>query len=107
MKCFIALGKFGDCISALPIIEREYKCSRKKPDVISSDKYSSVFHGVTYVNKVVLFPGKWSDLHGAIKFAKANYNDVEILQCHGENFPFKQTKPSFQHEVYDRAGLLG
>lgn len=106
MKCFIALSKFGDIIQALPIIEREYKKSHKKPDVITSEKYSSVFHGLTYVRKVIIYGGKWSDLHGAIKFAKSMYNDVEILQCHGENFPFKQTKPSFQHEVYDRVGLL-
>lgn len=103
----ILLGKYGDCVNALPIIEHEFKKTGKKQDVITSDKFSSVFHGVTYVKRAIIYPGKWADLHGAIKFAKGIFNEVVILQCHGENFPFKQTRLSFQHEVYDRAGLLG
>lgn len=106
-KAFVALSKFGDVIQSLAIIEREYKKTGKKPAVITSEKYSEVFEGCSFVGKVIIYKGKWSDLHGAIKFAKSMFNDVEILQCHGENFPFQQTKPSFQHEVYDRAGLLG
>lgn len=105
-KCYVLLSKFGDVIQSLPIIEREFKKTNKKPDVVTSEKFASVFEGISYVNKVIIFKGKWSDLHGAIKFAKTMFSDVTVLQCHGENFPFQHTKPSFQHEVYDRVGLL-
>lgn len=105
-RVFVLLGKFGDCINALPIIEREYKTSHKKPTVVTSPKYAAVFDGCAYVGKVINFTGKWGDLHSAIKFAKGMFNDVTVLQCHGDNFPFQQTKPSFQHEVYDRVKLL-
>jgi hypothetical protein len=106
MKCFIALSKFGDIVQSLAIIHREWKLTGKKQTVITSEKFSSVFHGCSYIGKVIIYAGKWSDLHGAIKFAKTMFSDVVVLQCHGENFPFQQTKPSFQHEVYDRVGLL-
>jgi len=106
-KCYLALSKFGDICQSLAIIEHEFKKTGKKQDVITSEKFSSVFHGVGYVKRAIIFPGKWSDLHGAIKFAKAMFNEVVILQCHGDNFQFQHKRPSFQHEVYDRAGLLG
>ena len=106
MKCFVALSKFGDIIQALPIIKHEFEKTGKKPHVITSEKFSSIFEGCSYIGKVLISPGQWGDLHGAVRFGKSKYSDVVILQCHGENFPFKHTKPSFQHEVYDRVGLL-
>lgn len=49
---------------------------------------------------------KWGDLHSAIKWSKSRYEEVKILQCHGERFPFEQTQRSFQQEVYLRAGII-
>ena len=107
MKCFVALSKFGDIVQSLGIIEHEFNKTGKKPHVVTSDKFASIFEGLSYVGKVIKFTGRWGDLHGGIKLAKSTYDDVVVLQCHGEKFPFQQTKPSFQHEVYDRVGLLG
>jgi hypothetical protein len=101
----IALGKNGDVISILPILYRDSKLTGVKSIVVTSEKFRSIFEGVSYCETVV-YPGAWGDLHGAIKFAKTNYDEVVILQCHGERFPFAQTQRSFQQEVYQRAGLL-
>lgn len=105
-RAFIALSKFGDIFTAIPIIHHCWKTTGKKPVVITSDRYASAFEGCSYIKKLVISKHKWGDLHGAIKLAKSMYDDVEVLQCHGDNFKFQQTKPSFQHEVYDRVGLL-
>jgi hypothetical protein len=106
MRTFLITGKHGDCVNALPLIHYEFVKTGRKPDVITSERYSSVFHGCSYINRIILYGGNWGDLHGAIAFAKAAFSDVVVLQCHGDRFPFAQTERSFQIEVFKRARLL-
>lgn len=101
----ICSGKFGDIVQILPILYHEFKKTGEIQTVITSEKYGELFSACSYVNKV-LSPEKWGSLSETIKWSKERYEEVKILQCHGDKFPFDQTQKSFQQEVYLRAGLL-
>lgn len=105
MSVFICTSKFGDICNALPIIYHEFKKTGEVQTVVTSEKYGELFPACSYIN-TVLSPTKWSDLHETIKWSKERYEEVKILQCHGDRFPFEQTQRSFQQEVYLRNGLL-
>lgn len=102
---WIITSKLGDICNALPIIHYEFKKSGEIQTVVTSDRYVDVFHGCSYIH-AASYRLSWGDLSGAIKWAKERYEEVKILQCHGDRFPFEQTQKSFQQEVYLRAGLL-
>lgn len=102
---WIITSKYGDCINAIPIIYHEFQTTDSIQTVITSEKYGDIFSGCSYVRGVDA-PCKWGDVFSVIKWAKERYEEVKILQCHGDRFPFEQTQRSFQQEVYLRAGLL-
>ena len=106
MKCFVTIGcKFGDLCSALPILYNEWKTTGEKPLAMVSEKYLSLFSGVSYV-KTVTWQGDWFDLRGAVIEAKKLYEKVIVLSTFGQNWPLEKKTPSFQLDQWDRAGRL-
>jgi predicted GH43/DUF377 family glycosyl hydrolase len=105
MKCFVQLSKAGDIISALPILHAESKRTEKPIGLVVAREYENVTRGTSYVNPIV-FDGHSSDLKGAIKFAKSNFDDVVSIQTHGKDFPIQHRTPGFQTDQYLRAGCV-
>lgn len=105
MKAFIALGKVGDIISVLGILQHEFRQTGAKPRVVTSKDYASLFDRVPFVD-IDIFPGSWMDLTGALKYAKQRYSEVVNLSVFGKDFPIEQRTSSFQLEPYERAGVL-
>ncbi len=104
-RTFIQLGKFGDVISVLPLLHAEFQSTGDKPNLIVCKEYADVLHGISYLTPQI-YPGHWSDLSGAIKWAKQNFDEVLIPQTHGNTFPIENKTPSFQQEQYQRCGCL-
>lgn len=105
MKAYIALGKCGDICSSLPIIYHEFIKSGRKPNVVVSQQYAWIFDRVPFA-EVTAFPGDWTDLDGALLFAKQRFSEVVCLSVFGRDFPIHQKTSSFQLEAYERAGVL-
>lgn len=103
LKAWLQLGKFGDIISLLPILNSEFISTGRAPKLIVSKHYRSVFDYIDYVDPVV-YDGHWQDLEGALKFAKRNFQKVICPQHFG--IPFSHRHPSFQYDQWDRAGYL-
>lgn len=105
MKAFVATSKTGDTIAVLPILLHEFKQTGVKPRVVTSKDYASLFDRVPFVD-IDTFPGSWTDLTGALKYAKQRYSEVVNLSVFGQDFPIEQRTSSFQLEPYERAGVL-
>ncbi len=106
MRAFVSISKFGDCASTFPIIYDEFKRTGQLQHLLIGKEFKSLAEGCSYIVPHI-WEGKWGDLSGAIRRAKMAFDDVVVLQTHGENFPIKQITPSFQTEQYLRGGVLG
>lgn len=105
MKAYLALGKYGDIISILPILHHEWCETRERQTLIISQRYSDLFRNVKYVNPVI-FPGDWQDLAGGMRFAKRQFPEVVPCGTFGLDFPIQKRHPSFQYDQWERAGYL-
>lgn len=105
MKCFIQLSKAGDLISALPIINAEYKETGQAPNLVVSKEYADAIFGASYIHPH-FYEGLSSDLAGAIKWAKSKFDQVTVIQTHGKDFPIQHKTPGFQIDQYLRAGRI-
>lgn len=105
MRVLIALGKNGDVLSALPIAHHHFVTDKKKPVMIVSKEYAHLLDRVPFVEAEV-YPGPWTDLAGALKYAKRKYQKVSVLSTFGANYPVEHRCSSFQLEAYERAGML-
>lgn len=105
MTALIALGKIGDIVGVLPIAHHHFVTYKKKPVVIVSKEYAALLDRVPFVEAEV-YPGHWTDLAGALKFAKRKYSKVSVLSTYGENYPVEHRRSSFQLDAYERAGML-
>lgn len=103
MKAFVATGKAGDCIASLPILWHERHAER--PTVIVSKAYAHIYTPFKWLN-VDVYNGDWTDLSGALKYAKAKYAPVVSLSVFGRDFPIEHRTTSFQLEPWERAGVL-
>lgn len=105
-KTFVVVGcKTGDVIASLPIIYHEFLKSGQKPVVVIAKQYSHVLDRVPYAERFV-YPGDWTDLAGALRMAKQNFNHVVCLSTYGRGFPIQHRTSSFVLDQYERAGVL-
>jgi len=105
-KTFVVVGcKVGDILAGLPIIYHFFVTAKIKPKVVVSKDYAAIFDRVSYAD-VICFDGEWTDLQGALKFAKQNFNNVLCLTGFGRDFPIEHRTSSFVLELYERAGVL-
>lgn len=102
---YLTLGKLGDVISICPILYDDFKRTGQKPTLIVSKEYASILDRIAYVTPHV-WNGHWQDLHGAIKYAKQNFDKVIVPQIYGNDFPIAKLTPSFQLDQWLRAGRL-
>ena len=105
MPTYIQLGKHGDILSILPILQEEYRVTRCRPALIVAKEYSEIPLELDWL-ETIIWEGDWQDLHGALRFAKIRGGVVHTPQTHGKDFPIKREHPSFQLDQYDRCGRL-
>lgn len=105
MPTYIQLGKHGDVLSVLPVLQAEFLKTGKKPTLLISQEYAEVANECDFLD-VKLFTGHWQDLAGAIRFAKTIGGKVWTPQTYGKDFPIERKHPSFQLDQWDRCGKL-
>lgn len=110
MKAYVQLGKIGDVLSILPILQHEFtrNCALGKgcapiPLVIAKE-YASILEGTSAVEPVI-WKGDANDLAGAVLFAKKRFSQVVVLQTWG-NLGIQHQTPSFQLDQWKRAGAV-
>lgn len=98
MRAYVQLGKIGDILSVVPMLD--------DGDVmVVSKQYAHVMQRIPV--KTCEYDGDWTDLVGAIRFAKARFPDVVVPQMHGgKEFPMRHRTPSFQLDQWQRCGKL-
>lgn len=127
---FCVLGRYGDLILLLPAFLEIYRRTGKKPIVIVSNEYASVFDGVSYVTPDVVKEGWWAGIPKAREMAQRKYghvivpqwwNDAEtaadivedmsrggvrVLQSHGREWGVDtKANPDFGSSMWHRAGF--
>lgn len=106
MSSYVMLGKTGDICSLLPILQADFRRTLLKSTLIVSEEYAASFRSLDFLNLSV-YPGRWDDLYGAIRWAKERYPNVFIAQTHGERgTSIIKRHPSFQYDQWDRCGRL-
>lgn len=104
-RVHVLLGKFGDAVNAIQILYHEFQKSGQRQNLMISKEYASILEGVSYVQPVI-FDGHFSDLKGAIKQAKRDFDEVIVAQVYGKDFPMEYKTPSFQLDQWLRAGCM-
>lgn len=104
-EVWIQLGKLGDIISILPILLREYERTGVKPKLMVAEDYATVLEQIDYVD-VLVYDGHFQDLKGAVTDAKKKFDRVNVTQVNGSDIVFEHRHPSFQHDMWDRVGML-
>ena len=105
MSSWISLGKHGDILSILPMLQEEYLFTSCRPSLIVSKEYSEIPLELDWL-KTIIWEGSWQDLAGALRFAKTLGDKIFTPQTHGAGFPIQRKHPSFQLDQYDRCGRL-
>jgi len=82
-NCFITLGAFGDCITTLPLVLRDYQVGNHPTFFIAND-YKSLLDGVTYCDRMV-WDGHYSQSQQAFDHACSlkQFDNVYLCQCYG------------------------
>lgn len=99
------LGKLGDIFSIAPILNHEFAVTKRKAVLIIASQFASVTDDMDYVERCV-WDGHWTDLKGAIAFAKRRFSQVVPLATFGANFPIEKQTPSFQLDQWKRGDAL-
>lgn len=104
MKCaFVIPGKYGDCLSILPILNHNRKSGRVP--VVTSKRYADIFDGFDWI-EVHSLDHDWQNLEHFIRYAKSKFEKVIVLSVFGKSIPFEHRLHSFQLDQYSRAGML-
>lgn len=104
LHAWLILGKYGDVLSTLPIVYKAHKETAKRQNVVISKQYADVLDGIDWVDAEI-WEGDWQDLRGAYKWAKRRFHTVTCTQTYGTEFPVEHRTPSWQYDIYSRAGL--
>lgn len=99
---FVCLGKIGDVLSLLPLLEHYSKRDKQPVNLLVARQYKEVVEGLSYINPVE-WDGHWQDLNGAIAWAKRNFDKVIAPQTYGKNHSIEHRTPSFQYDQWLRA----
>jgi len=103
-KTYIILGRTGDILNLLPVIEYEAQQNKYKPRLVVAKEYADVLEGVDYVERVI-YNGEFQDILGAITYATARHPDDQIINCavYGKNYSYKKKCASFLREAWNFA----
>ncbi len=101
---YIALGRFGDILAALPIIQHEIAEGRRACMMVSAD-YASVLDGVSVQR--ILWYEDWRLVGAAYRSVKDEWPKVVVLQQHStDGWPQYHATDSYVKEMYRIGGKL-
>lgn len=103
MSAFVQLGKAGDILSVLPILQNDQQGG--KPKLVVSREYAYVVEDLDFLEPVI-YPGAWQDLGGAVLSAKKRFDNVLVPQTHSNQYNIQRHFPSFQLDQWNRCGRL-
>lgn len=102
--CVIELGRYGDIINILPILQRIYE-RVGKPHLMVSREFVGLLDGVSYVEPhIVDFPN--SDLNKAVAIARKEYKNVLVTQIWGSNWNQERKELSYNKESWRMSGFI-
>jgi predicted GH43/DUF377 family glycosyl hydrolase len=82
MTTIICLGRYGDIINILPLLEREWREGRQCRLMVAQE-FSDILEGISYVTPSV-WTGDWKDIRGAYNLAKSFSDEVKVWQIAGD-----------------------
>lgn len=82
MTTIICLGRYGDIINILPLLEREWREGRQCRLMVAQE-FADILEGVSYVTPSV-WTGGWKDIRGAYDLAKTFSDEVKVWQVAGD-----------------------
>jgi len=100
----ICLGRTGDILGSLPIIQHEI-ASGRRTCVMASREYAAVLDGVS-VDRII-FDGDWRSVRAAYDSAVGSWPRIVVLQQYSiDGWPVYHATDSFVKEMYRIAGKL-
>lgn len=82
--CYVLGGRYGDIIQLLPCFKAVHDRTGKRPVVICSQDYSSVFEGVSYVEPYPMRMGWWEGVPMFKKVAEELFGGGIVVQFWNE-----------------------
>lgn len=99
--CVVQLGRYGDILNILPLIET--MATAERPTLCVSQDFRDITEAVDYCN-FEIFPGKFHEHRAAIEFLKRKYPRIISSQVYGDGISVIPQTESFCMESYYRAG---
>ncbi len=100
---YLQLGRGGDVLNILPLCWRDYTATGKRPAVVVSQPYASIFDGTGYVDCIPV-SNRFEDVLGAWplaeKAAKERNARLVCTQIYGEGLATAETCSSFMRESW-------
>jgi hypothetical protein len=101
--CFVQLGRFGDILNILPLMNHVNR-TEGKPLLMVHKEFAEVAQDLDYVDVDVWDGGAWSDLSLAVEAAQSKYRKVSVCQIHGDRHQAKREAASFCIDAWKQAG---
>jgi hypothetical protein len=104
-KLYVLLGRYGDIINLLPLMQHEFKETGQKPILMVAEQFASLLDGVSYVEPVI-WTGSWEDFHAAMFWAKQVHPEAEIMSAaiYGRGKFIRHCTHDFNRESWRYAG---
>lgn len=107
-KLFVQLGRFGDIINVLPILQEENRLGNRPVLMVAKD-YASIMDGVPYAD-VLVYDGAFEYLLPALRqanrYAHAHDMDVVTTQVYGLGYKWDRKTDSFATDAWYRAAYM-
>lgn len=104
MRTFIHLGRNGDIINTLPLLQLVAEQNGQPVDLLVAQEYAQLLDGVSYAHAVP-FHGPFTDLPSAIAQAKSRDGGAVNLQVYGHRYHQVKRTSSFILEQWANAGM--
>jgi hypothetical protein len=82
MKTYVQLGRLGDVMNILPLLQADFQKTGEKPQLMIAAEYAPLLDGVSYVEPI-LHNGPHYELEQAITMAKIRSKEVVVTQVNG------------------------
>lgn len=104
-RLYVQLGRAGDILNVLPLLEREYHAKGERPMLMISRSFASILDGISYVEPIV-WPGQFDiivpALQEADRIAREEGADVMCTQIYGRGLISLEQCTSFMRESWAR-----
>jgi len=103
--CFVELGRYGDIINLLPVLEDVARTRKRPVALIVSDQFADLLEGVSYVVPIPMRL-ETADIQPAIKEARARFSNVIVSQVYANGWNPGKHCPSYNMDSWRLSGYL-